>query len=179
MAELRVPVDETDHAQGSTNAPVTMIEYGDFQCPHCAAAHGIIKAVQRIAGDELRFVYRHFPLTQIHPLAELAAETSEVLGTQGKFWEAHDLIFENQEKLSPEFLMELARRLSTNIKKFMENLDAHVSLPKVRKDFMSGLRSGVNGTPSIFINGKRLMAPVTLPVLLSVIGDAGRVTRYR
>jgi protein-disulfide isomerase len=155
MATLRVPVNENDHIQGPKNAPVTLLEYGDYECPHCGHAHPIIKAVQKHYGDRLRFVFRNFPLTQIHPMAEPAAETAEFAGTHGKFWEMHDGLFENQEALGPELFEELAENLDLPIDGLRNALVDHEYLEKVRSDFSSGIKSGVNGTPTFFINGNR------------------------
>jgi protein-disulfide isomerase len=155
MATLKVPVNENDHIQGPKNAPVTLLEYGDYECPHCGHAHPIIKAVQKHYGDRLRFVFRNFPLTQIHPMAEPAAETAEFAGTHGKFWEMHDGLFENQEALGPELFEELAENLDLPIDGLRNALVDHEYLEKVRSDFSSGIKSGVNGTPTFFINGNR------------------------
>src|SRR3979409_2487637 len=109
--KLVVPVRSADHVQGPAIAPVTLVEYGDFECPYCAAAHIIVKKIQEVMADQLRFVFRHFPLHQIHPHAEPAAESSEAAGAQGRFWEMHDLLFENQHMLDPWHLVEFAHGL--------------------------------------------------------------------
>lgn len=155
MSSLKVPVAETDHIQGSQDAPVTLLEYGDYQCPHCGHAHGIIQALQAHYGEQLRFVFRNFPLTEIHPLAEPAAEAAEFAAAHGKFWEMHDAIFENQEELSLPLLQELADQLDLSQGKLRAALASHEFLPRIRADFMGGVRSGVNGTPTFFINGFR------------------------
>ena len=155
MATLRVPVGPADHAVGEQHAPVTLVEYGDYECPHCGHAHPIVKAVRKHFGKQLLFVYRHFPLTQIHPLAEPAAETAEFAGAQGKFWEMHDAIFENQPSLSLPLLAELAEALGLSAKEAGSSLKSHAFAEKVRNDFLGGVRSGVNGTPTFFINGQR------------------------
>ena len=153
--ELVKPVSPRDHVQGPAIAPVTLVEYGDFECPYCAAAHVIVKKIQEAMADQLRFVFRHFPLTQIHPHAESAAESSEAAGAQGRFWEMHDLLFENQHMLDPWHLVDFAHGLGLNTAKFARELEEGVHRPRVREDFMSGVRSGVNGTPAFFINGFR------------------------
>jgi protein-disulfide isomerase len=154
-AKLSVPVSARDHVQGPETAPVTLVEYGDFQCPYCAAAHVIVKKVQEIMGDQLRFVFRHFPLTQIHPHAESAAEASEAANAQGKFWEMHDVLFENQPRLDPPHLAIFAEELGLDLKRFGRELEDGIHRERVRGDFLSGVRSGVNGTPAFFINDVR------------------------
>jgi protein-disulfide isomerase len=155
MAELKVPVTGNDHVQGPETAPVTLVEYGDYECPHCGRAHPIVKRVQKHYRDQLRFVFRNFPLTQIHPMAEPAAEAAEFAGARGKFWEMHDAIYENQPQLSLELLTELAADLDLPEDELLEALEKHLFLEKVRSDFAGGVRSGVNGTPTFFINGHR------------------------
>jgi protein-disulfide isomerase len=152
---LVVPVGEDDHAQGSPNAPVTLVEHGDFECPHCGRAYPIVKAVQRRLGKHLRFVYRHFPLTEIHVHAQHAAEASEAAAAQGNFWEMHDRLFERQFALEDEDLIEYAKDLGLDAPRVARELTAHTYKPAVRDDFMSGVRSGVNGTPTFFVNGVR------------------------
>jgi protein-disulfide isomerase len=155
MASLRVPVTKTDHIQGNENAPVTLVEYGDYECPHCGHAHGIIKKLQRHFGDRLRFVYRNFPLTQIHPMAEPAAEAAEFAAAHQKFWEMHDAIYADQDDLSMPVLGELAKELGLSDSDLATSLSEHEFLPRIKEDFMGGVRSGVNGTPTFFINGER------------------------
>jgi protein-disulfide isomerase len=152
---LTVPVNERDHVQGSPNAAVTLVEYGDYQCPFCGAAHGSVKEVQRVIGDDLLFAFRHFPLTQIHPLALPAAEAAEAAGAQGKFWEMHDMLFENQQHLEPPYLLQSASALGLDLERFASDLQSGRFEPKIREDFLSGVRSGVNGTPTFFVNGVR------------------------
>jgi protein-disulfide isomerase len=151
---LAKPVDETDHVLGPADAPVTLVEYGDFQCPHCRAAHFYLKNVLATMGDDLRFVFRHMPLTQVHPMAQPAAEAAEAAGAQGKFWPMHDLIYENQDLLSPALLTRLGQRLGLDMQRFIDDVASHRFLPKVKEDFMSAVRSGAAGTPSFFINGE-------------------------
>ena len=155
MTKLKVPVGPADHTLGDGRAPVTLVEYGDYECPHCGHAHAVLKAVRKHFGKQLRFVYRHFPLTQIHPMAEPAAEAAEFAGANDQFWEMHDAIFENQENLDLELLAELAQDLGLSSEDLLGALERHEYLPKVKDDFMGGVRSGVNGTPTFFINGYR------------------------
>ncbi len=152
---LAVSVSATDHAQGAADAPVTLVEYGDYQCPYCGAAYGIIKAVQKHLGKKLRFVFRNFPLNQAHPMAELAAEAAEAAGAQGKFWEMHDALYENQDQLGQELIEALVERLSLDATRFEADLEGRKFQSRVKHDFMGGVRSGVNGTPGLFINGER------------------------
>lgn len=151
---LAKPVDQTDHVLGPDDAPVRLVEYGDFQCPHCRAAHFYLKNVLATMGDEVRFVFRHMPLTQIHPMAQAAAEAAEAAGAQGRFWPMHDAIYENQDLLGPQLLARLGQRLGLDMQRFSDDMQSHRCLPKVKEDFMSAVRSGAAGTPSYFINGE-------------------------
>ena len=155
IAQLSRPVGFGDHTQGPPDALVTLVEYGDYECPHCGRAYPIVKAVQQQMGDRLRFVYRHFPLTQLHPHAEHAAEAAEAAGYQGKFWPMHDTLFEHQPALDDQDLISYAARLGIDRRWAAQALIAQTFAPKVRQDFTSGVRSGVNGTPTFFINGVR------------------------
>ena len=144
-----------DHVLGPPDAPVTLLEYGDYQCPYCGAAHPIVKALQRQLADSLRFAFRHFPLTTVHEYAEGAAEAAEAAGAQGKFWEMHDTLFENQPALDFESLVGYAEELGLDVERFATELENQVYAARVKEDFISGVRSGVNGTPTFFINGVR------------------------
>jgi len=148
-------VSPNDHSSGPEDAPVTLVEYGDYECPYCGAAHPIVQEVQRTLGPKLRFVFRNFPLKEIHPHAERAAEAAEAAGAQGKFWEMHDLLFENQGALEDADLLRYAASLSLDGDRFATDLSTGVYTARVRGDFRSGVRSGVNGTPTFFINGVR------------------------
>ena len=152
MAFLKVPVTRNDHIQGNLQAPVTLTEYGDYQCPYCGRAYYVIKKVQKHYGSQLRFVFRNFPLAQIHPYAEPAAETAEFSAGYDRFWDMHDRIYENQPNLGFPLLVELTAALVMPVGRLREALENHVYLPRVRQDFFSGVRSGVNGTPTFFIN---------------------------
>ncbi|MDP9200503.1 MAG: DsbA family protein [Gemmatimonadota bacterium] len=154
-AQLAVPVNDRDHSLGPSNAPVMLVEYGDFECPHCGRAHPIVQGVRRFMGEQLRFVYRHFPLTEAHPHAQSAAEASESAGAQGRFWEMHDILFGNQHALEDEDLIMYAARIGVDAQRVAQELAAGTWTKKVRDDFRSGVRSGVNGTPTFFINGVR------------------------
>jgi protein-disulfide isomerase len=180
MSRLTPPVSETDHRMGPDDAPVTLVEYGDYECPHCGAAHPIVRAVQEVMGPRLRFVFRHFPLREIHPHAEHAAEAAESAGVEGKFREMHDMLFENQVALAPEDLMNYAAALELDEEQFAGDLVEHRFAPKVRADFTSGVRSGVSGTPTFFINGIRHEGPWDAPSLLAaILQAAGPASRAR
>ncbi|HJT67499.1 MAG TPA: DsbA family protein [Pyrinomonadaceae bacterium] len=171
-ARLNPPVGDHDHSTGPENAPVTLVEYGDFQCPYCGAAHLILREVQQTMGDRLRFVFRHFPLTQIHPFAESAAEASESAAAQGKFWQMHNLLFENQDLLDERNLAAFAEQLGLDTDQFARDLRNHTYHDRVRQDFSSGVRSGVNGTPAFFINGFRYDGSWELGPLLAALQEA-------
>ncbi|HEX6048960.1 MAG TPA: thioredoxin domain-containing protein [Gemmatimonadaceae bacterium] len=158
---LTPAVRECDHAIGPADAPVTLVEYGDYECPYCGMAHPIVQAVRRALGDRLRFVFRNFPLAEIHPHAVHAAEAAEAAGAQGKFWEMHDLIFEHQRALDDGALARYAEQIGLDAERFARDLTATSIERRVRDDFMSGVRSGVNGTPTFFINGQRWDGPWT------------------
>jgi protein-disulfide isomerase len=152
---LTVEVGPLDHVQGPAAAPLTLVEYGDFECPYCGAAHPVVKEVQRILGDDLRFVFRHFPLTRIHPHAFQAAEIAEAAAIQGRFWQMHDHLLENQRHLRTSALLSYAEELGLDVARVQTELEGHVHEARVRDDVRSGLLSGVNGTPTFFVNGAR------------------------
>jgi protein-disulfide isomerase len=152
---LRAPVTPHDHIRGPASAPVTLVEYGDYECPRCGAAHPIVNLVQEHFGPRLRFVFRHFPLNEVHPNAESAAESAEFAGAHGRFWEMHDGIYENQDRLGLPLLFALAGALGLSEPDLRAALASGTYAPKVRRDFLGGVRSGVNGTPTFFINGAR------------------------
>jgi protein-disulfide isomerase len=155
QSKLTTPVGERDHVQGPASAPVTLVEYGDYECPHCGHAYPIVKRIQKRLGDRLRFAYRNLPLAEIHPHATAAAELAEAAGMQGKFWEMHDLLFENQRALEPADLRRYVKKLDLDVGKLDAALASGSPSERVRHDFMSAVRSGANGTPTFFINGHR------------------------
>lgn len=159
MTVLKVPVASVDHIQGNADAPITFVEYGDYQCPYCGQAYPMIKQIQDYFGDQLCFVFRNFPLTEVHEHAKIAAYTAEFADTYNKFWEMHDLIYENQEALSRELLLRLTKTMGLDPKELEQAWDNKTFESKIQKDFMGGVRSGVNGTPSFFINGHRYNGP--------------------
>lgn len=159
---LTLPVGDRDHIQGNPKARVTLVEYGDYECPHCGRAYPIIKRVQARLGSKLRFVFRNFPLKEAHPHALHAAEAAESVAAHGgaeAFWLMHDLIFEHQREgaaaLGDTGLARLATQAGVDGTKVLADLTKEAYKERVREDFMSGVRSGVNGTPTFFINGQR------------------------
>jgi protein-disulfide isomerase len=153
---LTLPVSEDrDHIQGPGDAAVTLVQYGDYECPYCGEAYPIIKEVQARMAGRLRFVFRNFPISTSHPHAERAAEAAEAAAVQGKFWQMHDVLYENQRRLRDEDLRTYAERLQLDIERFDKELAEQVHAERIHEDFMSGVRSGVNGTPTFYINGVR------------------------
>ena len=151
--DLAIPVGAGDHVLGPEHAHVTIVEYGDFECPICKqTAPGLKLLRERFAG-QLRFAYRHFPLEEVHPHALAAAEATEAAASQGKFWEMHDLLFDNQAHLKPKHLHAYAERLELDLARFTAELDEHVYVQRVREHIESGRRSHVRGTPGLFLNG--------------------------
>jgi protein-disulfide isomerase len=169
---LVLPVGERDHVQGPADAPVTLLEYGDFECPYCGQAYPIVKAIQERLGDRLRFVFRNFPLANAHPHAEHAAEAAEAAAAQGRYWEMHDRLYEHQRALDDAHLQEYARDVGLDVERFDREMEAGRYRERVREDFLSGVRSGVNGTPTFFINGVRHDDSYALEVLLSAVERA-------
>jgi len=154
-SQLTPPISERDHSAGNTNAPVTLVEYGDYQCPYCGEAHPVVKQLQRDLGKRLRFVFRNFPLTQAHPFALVAAEAAEAAALQGKFWEMHDYIYEHQDELEPDILPVWAQQIGLDLKAFGVAIKDGKITERIKEDRTSGIRSGVNGTPCFFINDSR------------------------
>jgi protein-disulfide isomerase len=152
---LTVPIGPEDHTSGPPTARVTLVEYGDYECPFCGMAHPVVKELLRLLEDDMLFAFRHFPLSQIHPHALDAAIAAEAAGAQGRFWEMHELLFTHQDRLAPRDLLVLARSIDLDLEQFAEDLTQRKYEARVRRDFMSGVRSGVNGTPTFFINGVR------------------------
>jgi len=169
---LTVPVSERDHVRGPATAPLTLLEYGDYECPFCGAAHPIVKEVERLLEGDLRFAYRHFPLSQIHPHAYQAAEAAEAAGAQGRLWEMHDQLFEHQDRLDISDLITYADALGLDLTRFVHDLETHAHAPRLREDFLSGVRSGVNGTPTFFVNGVRHNGGYDLPSLVEALREA-------
>lgn len=169
MTQLRVEVGPSDHVGGHLGAPVTLVEYGDYQCPHCAMAHPGVISIRQQMGAALCFVFRHFPLTEAHPLAEPAAESAEFSGSHGRFWEMHNGLFENQDRLGLPLMLALAEVLRLPGAQLQDVLASKTYLPKIQSDFIGGVRSGVNGTPTFFINGLRFNGAYTYENLMMSI----------
>ncbi len=153
--ELNPPVGADDHVSGSVDAPITLVEYGDYQCPYCAMAYPIVKQLQRELGASLRFVFRNMPLANVHPHAEAAAEAAEAVAAQGHFWAMHDELYENHADLSEAALVRYAIASGADENEFTEALRSGAPRQRVQRDLESALRSGANGTPTFFINGVR------------------------
>ena len=155
MSQLRVPVSESDHIKGNNNAPIELVEYGDYQCPYCGEAYPALKELQKRLGKKLKFVFRNFPLSNTHADAEAAAMAAEAAGAQGKFWEMHELLYQNQNSLKKDDLMGYAKKIGLDMEKFTSDIDNKTYLQKIKDDFEGGLRSGVNRTPSFYVNGEK------------------------
>lgn len=168
---LRIPVDAHDHAQGPAGAPVTLVEYGDYECPYCGAAYPVLKEVQRVMGDRLRFVFRNFPIAELHPHAVRAAEFAEAAAGVGKFWQAHDMIYEHQDALTEADLVQYGSRIGLDAQAVRDAFDGRFD-KKIKDDFNGGVRSGVNGTPTLFINGVRYDGKVDVKHLVEAMNNA-------
>ncbi|MBS0216433.1 MAG: DsbA family protein [Proteobacteria bacterium] len=155
MSGLRIPVSDKDHIEGGSGAAVTVVEYGDYQCPYCGDAYGIVKQVQQHFGNRMRLVFRNFPLTEIHPQAMAAAVLAEYAATHGKFWQAHDALYEHQSQLGGELYLAIARKLGLPGDGLREAFESGEYAARIQDDMDGGIRSGVNGTPTFFINGVR------------------------
>ncbi len=171
-ASLTLPVSDRDHAEGPEDAAVTLVEYGDYECPHCGRAHPIVKKIQERFGSRLRFVFRNFPLTESHPHAQHAAEAAEAAAAQGNFRAMHDALFEHQSALSDGDLKRYAAEIGLDDARLQRELNEHMHANRVREDFRSGVRSGVNGTPTFFINGLRHDAAWDLETLSNALETA-------
>ena len=170
MSKLTMPVGARDHVQGPEDAPITLVEYGDYECPYCGEAYPIVKRLQQKMGAELRFVFRNFPLSEIHPHALAAARAAEAAGAQSKFWEMHDLLYENQRTLEGHHLKEFAQSLGLDSEQWMHAVASGAEITtRLEEDWSSGVRSGVNGTPTFFINGVRHDASYAYPELLAAV----------
>ncbi|HKO81482.1 MAG TPA: DsbA family protein [Chitinophagaceae bacterium] len=157
MKQLTPPVNSNDHIFGGPGALIELVEYGDYECPYCGRAYPIVKDIQQQLGNDIKFVFRDFPLSNIHPHAFSAALATEAAGLQGKFWEMHDIIFENQKTLDTENIFGFAGQLGLDIEHFKNDIQQKSLIDKVEKDFESGIRSGVNRTPTFFINGEKFI----------------------
>lgn len=171
MSTLKPPVGPGDHSQGPAAAPVTLVEYGDYECPYCGEAYPVLKTVQQAMGNRLRFVFRNFPLTEQHPHAGRAAQFAEAAAAAGRFWEAHDLLYERQDALDDASLHAYARAIGLDGAHLVAAFEGRYD-DKIRQDFSSGLRSGVNGTPTLFVNGVRYDGPRDVDNLVAVLRAA-------
>ena len=169
MSTLKPPINKADHIEGNIEAPVTLVEFGDLQCPHCRRAYPIVKDIQKHFDQKLRFVFRHFPLQNAHPYALPAAIATEAAGKHKKFWEMHDIIYERQDELDEISLFGFAAEIGLKMEEFRKDIMDDVLLRKVEADFESGIRSGVNGTPTFFINGEKHNADFEYDMLVLAI----------
>jgi protein-disulfide isomerase len=170
-ARLATPVSERDHILGPATARVTLVEYGDYECPYCRAAWPIVQEVRRLLMDDLRYVFRHFPLTRVHPNAERAAEAAEAAGAQGRYFEMHALLFEHQDALGVDDLRRYASDIELDVEQFRAELASHVQAARIRDDFRSGRASGVGGTPTFFVDDVRYDGLVGVRQFLAVIRE--------
>lgn len=155
MSTLKPEVSSQDHIQGKESAAITIVEFGDYQCPYCGDAYPIVKEVQETFGDQIKLVFRNFPLQEAHEYAFDAALAAEAAALQDKFWEMHDAIYENQYRINGELFEELAETIGLDLEQFQKDIEADSVKQKVEGDFESGVRSGVNGTPSFYVNGTK------------------------
>jgi protein-disulfide isomerase len=174
--DLRVPVAAEDHVQGLDTAAVTMVEYADYECPYSRRAYSVIKQWQREVGVQLRFVYRNFPLRDVHPHAQHAAEAAEVAANQGKFWEMHDYLFEHQRALDDEHLRQGAEQLGLDTVSYEQDMARHRYAGKIEDDLQGGIQSGVRGTPTLFIHGARYEGNHDRESLLRAIREVAAVS---
>lgn len=169
--QLTPPVSQDDHTEGPANAAVTVVEYGDYECPYCGEVEPWIKQIQHRMGDRMRFVFRNFPLSQ-HPYAEIAAEAAEAAGAQGKFWQMHDLLYQHQDALDPQDLVQYAQQIGLDVNEFSQALRSHAQRQRVQRDFQSGMESGVQGTPTFFINGAQYQGPLAEQAIAQAVQSA-------
>ena len=174
MARLTQLLRPSDHVLGPANAAVTLVEYGDYECPYCGQAHPIVQKLLERVGEFTLYAFRHFPLTTVHPHSLIAAQAAEAAGAQGKFWQMHNKMYEHQNALDPASLVLYAQALALDVDRFADDLRDGVHLPRVRSDFSSGVRSGVNGTPSFFVNGERVDEGFGLDALTAAVVRASR-----
>jgi protein-disulfide isomerase len=170
--ELAPPVTKEDHIQGDRKAPVTLLEYGDYECPYCGAAHRLVKMLREAMGNDLCYVYRNFPLTEVHPHAEHAAEAVESADAQGRFWEMHDAVFENQDALEDDDLASYAADIGLDANRVVAEIELEKYRPRIEKDIRSGTQSGVEGTPTFFINAVKYEGPMDPESMLTALQDA-------
>lgn len=173
VSRLRPPVTEDDHIRGPVDAPVTLVEYADFQCPHSQAAHPNLAEVLRQRTGRVRLIFRHFPLSNVHPYAEIAAETAEAAADRGAFWGLHDWLFEHEDQLDPVHLALGAEQVGLPVEEVAEEVNAHARLDRIQRDFIGGIYSGVDRTPTLFVNGVRHDRGYAVADLLAAVDKAG------
>ncbi len=172
---LAPPVSDRDHRLGPDDAAVTVLVYGDFECPYCARVHGLLETLRDEMGDALRLAYRHYPLVRVHPHAQRAAEAAEAAGAQGQFWPMHDALTTHHDALDPDRIDALATDLGLDMERLREQLVTHAFADRVRADYRSGVQSGVDATPALFINGQRYPGKLRLdPLRAALEAAAGR-----
>lgn len=176
--QLTIPVTELDHTRGRVDASMTLLEYGDYECPACGAAYPLTEALLDALGDDMRFVYRHFPLMNIHPHAEHAAGAAESAAAQKHFWEMHGTLFQHRNALEDTDLARYAASLHLNVNRFIHDVLEDVYRDRIREDFRSGVRSGVNGTPTFFINGLRYDGPRDLNSMVAALSNRAQAPLY-
>ena len=173
LVDLYIDVDpERDHIRGPLVAPVTVVEYGDFECPYCGQAEPVVRELLRDFGD-VRYVWRHLPLNDVHPNTQLAAEAAEAAADQGAFWEMHDLLFAHQDALRPNDLVSYAEQLGLDVERFASDLREHAGAARVAEDVDSADLSGVSGTPTFFVNGRRHYGAYDIATLSAAVRAAG------
>ena len=170
MADLAVPVSNSDHILGKPDAKIVLVEYGDYQCPYCGKAYPVVKQIAQQFADQVCVVFRNYPLAQSHPQALPAAVTAEFAAQHGKFWEAHDALYENQNALRDRDLEAYGRRLGLDAQTIEAALNG-ANDARIQDDFSGGVRSGVNGTPTLFVNGLRYDGPRDLESLAALVQD--------
>ncbi len=170
--KLAPDIGPEDHTQGPEDAPVMLVQYGDYECPYCGEAYPIVRQIQGKLGANLRFAFRNFPLTMSHPHAQHAAEAAEAAAAQGRFWEMHDYLYEHQKALDDDSLIKHAEKLGLDVDRFRREMATHGYADRIRRDVQSGMRSGVNGTPTFFINGTRHDGSYDFKTLLGAINKA-------
>jgi protein-disulfide isomerase len=172
---LKEPDPKRDHIQGATDAPIALLEYGDYECSFCGEVQPVVKEIQRRLGDDLCFAFRHFPMSNVHPHAAHAAEAAEAAGEQRAFWPMHETLFANQDALDDESLAEYAAALGLNEVRLIQEVISGAHAERVREDFRSGVRAGVNGTPCFFINGQRYDGARGLEPLLAAVSQSASI----
>jgi protein-disulfide isomerase len=174
MTKLVAPITERDHVLGELDARVALLEYGDYECPFCGRAYPILKEVLRRAGSAVCFVFRNFPLSEVHPHALIAAQAAEAAAAEGMFWPMHDALYENQHALELDDILGYAAVLSLDVERMRAEIEGGVYRERVRQDFRSGVRSGVNGTPAFYIDGYRFDGAWDAETLTAALEIAGR-----